>query len=85
MPTVEKVAVATDAITGCFDFAVCTTDGLGTGFTVAETMCDAFVERLLATCCDNGAVLGPSDVSAPTDPLVFRCPEKIIASFLRAS
>ena len=63
-------AAAVDDLTGCgIDFPTIT-DGFTTGFTVTD-----------ATDCDNGVMLRGSKVSAPTDPLLFRCPEKIIASF----
>jgi hypothetical protein len=39
---------------------------------------------LLASDCGKGDGLVLVDDSAPTDPFDFRCPEKIIASFLSA-
>jgi hypothetical protein len=60
---------------------VSTTDGLTTGFAVADALPNPLVVKLLAIGCDNGGMLRASKVAALTDPLLFRCPEKIIASF----
>jgi len=81
-PTSEEAIVDVDLM-GCgVDFPTSTMDAFTTGFAVAEPLPNPFVVKLLATGCDNAVVPGPSSVSAPTDPFVFRCPEKIIASFL---
>jgi hypothetical protein len=85
LATVENVGIEDGLMGNGVDFPTSTTGCLATGFALAETIDDPLVARLLATCCDDGAALAPSEVSAPTDPFVFRCPEKIIASFLRAS
>jgi hypothetical protein len=67
------------------DFPAIAIDVFTTGFVVAEPLPNPLVVNLLAAGCTNGAALRPSNGSAPTDPFVFRCPEKIIASFLWAS
>jgi hypothetical protein len=86
LPTVENVDVINGAVdvdlTPCgVDFPIIATAGFTSGFVVAEPL----VAKLLATGFETGSVLVPSNFAAPTDSFIFGFPEKIIASFLRAS
>jgi hypothetical protein len=80
LPIVAAVDGVIDLASCGVDFVVSTTVGLAIGIAVAGPL----VAMLLASGCGKVDALVLVDDSAPTAPFDFRCPEKIIASFLSA-